>query len=96
MLKVYDPGTSKHHAEGLDLARDLEGLSLEGEGMTPSGKSAFDHFEPNDVDRLGLFTRTWDTICTEFETLSLNWDPKLLPITAKRHWSVVQSYNAWL
>lgn len=30
---------------------------------------------------------TWDQICSDFETLSLNWDPALFPNTATRHWT---------
>lgn len=40
------------------------------------------------TDNTGLFARTWDQICADFETLSLNWNPALLPVTAKRHWFV--------
>ena len=37
LFEVYDPGTSKHHAEGSGLSHDLQGLSLKDDGMTPSG-----------------------------------------------------------
>lgn len=30
---------------------------------------------------------TWDQVCSDFETLSLNWDPALFPNTATRHWT---------
>jgi hypothetical protein len=30
---------------------------------------------------------SWDEVCTRFETLNLNWDPALLPVTVERHWS---------
>ena len=30
---------------------------------------------------------TWDQVCTDFATLSLNWDPALNPSTVSRHWT---------
>jgi hypothetical protein len=33
-----------------------------------------------------MFTRTWDAICAEFETLNLNWNPANMPVATKRHW----------
>lgn len=31
---------------------------------------------------------SWDEVCSKFETLNLNWDPDLLPVTAEKHWCV--------
>ena len=33
-----------------------------------------------------IFTMTWDEVCSEFDALHLNWDPKVMPVTATRHW----------
>lgn len=32
------------------------------------------------------FTMTWDEVCSKFDTLNLNWNPSLLPVTAVKHW----------
>lgn len=33
------------------------------------------------------FTMTWDEVCSKFTTLNLNWNHKLVPVSAERHWS---------
>lgn len=42
-------------------------------------------------------TMSWDEVCSRFETLNLNWDPAMLPVTAVRHWYVVQlTSKCWI
>lgn len=39
------------------------------------------------IPNSGSVMMTWDQVCSDFETLSLNWDPALFPNTASRHWT---------
>ena len=39
------------------------------------------------VQQTGICLKTWDAVCSDFETLNLNWNPSLRPTTAIKHWS---------
>ncbi|KAK1920912.1 calpain-like protease palB/RIM13 [Papiliotrema laurentii] len=72
LLKVYDPGSYRQSVS--DNSNDL-----------PRRLETLDIRETETGE--GMTYRSWDSICADFGTLNLNWNPNLLPIVAKRHWS---------
>jgi calpain-7 len=70
ILEIFDPGLPAGSTGS--LISDMAALNVEN--------------DQNTVRRTGLFTMTWDEVCTEFSALNLNWDPALRPVNVKRHW----------
>lgn len=73
IFEVFDPGLP---AEATSTALEDTVASMHLDAGEPSAR------------RTGLFTMTWDEVCTEFDALNLNWNPSLRPVVAKRHWWV--------
>lgn len=87
MLRIFDPGSNKLGSPDVDqLATELQQVHV--------GEMRQDAVTRREYDTKGCLTRTvaysftmsWDEVCSKFETLNLNWDPALLPVTAERHW----------
>lgn len=90
VVEIWDPGLPG----GADPSRALEDgvqrLSLEADrSRAPRGGQSLVKW-PRSVRPLtrmvGLFTMSWDEVCTQFGTLNLNWKPELRPVHVIRHW----------
>lgn len=83
LLDVFDPGLAR---PDVNLSEEMASMSLNGGG---EGVNAMPH-PGSPADRMSgfTFTMSWDEVCSRFETLNLNWDPSLLPVTTSRHWCV--------
>ncbi|KAL7419785.1 cysteine protease [Cryptotrichosporon argae] len=77
VLEILDPGAP-------DVELDVGALAI-GDTANAAARArvAQDHLE----HRAEVFSMTWDEVCDAFETLELNWDPKLRPVQATRHWT---------
>ncbi|ORX36377.1 hypothetical protein BD324DRAFT_651615 [Kockovaella imperatae] len=71
LVEVYDPG----HGQEIDWRSDDVVNDLNRLSMGPKPQTR------------GVFKKTWDQLCSDFESLNLNWNPQLMPVTASKFWS---------
>lgn len=81
LLDLFDPGLARtdDRLSGRLAAVDLNGESDRAGTGVEDCQPAAQGF---------TFSLSWDEVCTRFETLNLNWDPALLPVTISKHWWV--------
>lgn len=88
LLDVFDPGLAR---PDVNLSEEMANMSLD----AGDGVNALPHSGPRtDLASGFTFTMCWDEVCSRFETLNLNWDPSLLPVSVSRHWCVLELDHA--